>query len=171
MRVHLSWVGVLACLIVLAGCGKRASESAAEKVIEAAIEKNAKGKAKVDLSKNKIEIKTDEGEFKMSSGGDVQIPAGFPKDVPLYKGAKATVAMTQPKGFMLNLQTQDAVDKVAAAYASMMTGEGWEQEMSMDMGANKMLHYKKDKRIAHITIAGSDTKNETTISIVTATEN
>jgi hypothetical protein len=161
MNINSPCITAIVCAVALTACGKRHDE----KAIEKAIEQSSGGKASVDISKGKFEIKTAEGEFKMSSGEGVQIPADFPKDVYVHEGAKATAAMTLPKGHMLTLETADAVAKVAGAYQSKMEAQGWKQEMAMDNGGTKMFVYKKDKLTAQVTIAGEGDGGKTTISV------
>jgi hypothetical protein len=50
------------------------------------------------------------------------------------------------------LQTKDDSSKVSEAYLDEMRAKGWSKEMSMDMGGRKMLVFKKDERMAHVTI-------------------
>ncbi|MHB8111639.1 MAG: hypothetical protein ACYDHW_16575, partial [Syntrophorhabdaceae bacterium] len=69
---------VLAIPFVFIGCGK----SSEEKAIEKFVEKKSGGKVKYDSSEGKITVK--EGNTTVTSGGNVQIPAAFPKDVPIY---------------------------------------------------------------------------------------
>lgn len=57
-------VVVMALFLLITGCGKVA-EKASEKAAEKAIEDASGGKADVDLSDNKMEVKTDEGSVKV----------------------------------------------------------------------------------------------------------
>ena len=69
------------------------------------------------------------------------IPAGFPKDIYVYDGAKVLTSMTMPQGHMLTLETADPASRVADAYQSAMAAAGWKQEMAMDSGTGKMFSY------------------------------
>lgn len=166
MRLHSPILITLVCLIALTGCGKRSEERS----IEEALEKSSGGKAKVDLSKNKFEIKTAEGKFKMSSGEGVEIPAGFPKDVYVYAEAKTISSMALPKGNMLVLESKDPAAKVVKAYESKMSDHGWKKEMEMDSGGTSMFVFKKDKLSAQVTIASDSDNGKTTISVLANAE-
>ena len=85
---------VCAAALTGAGCGKKISE----KIMEKAIEANQGGKAKVDISNGAMTIKTKDGEFVAGQGAAVKLPADFPADVFLYKGAKPVVTMKTADG-------------------------------------------------------------------------
>ncbi len=143
---------ILAAIILIFGCGEKGGEKVAEKVMEKAIESNTGGKATVDMEENSLRIQTDEGEMTMTAGDSAKLPADFPKDIFLYKGADLNTAVELPTGFNLMLQTKDDSTKVSEAYLDEMRAMGWSKEMSMDMGGRKMLVFKKDERMAHVTI-------------------
>jgi hypothetical protein len=156
----------LTCLVALSGCGKSPQEKAIEKSIEA----STGSPASVKMSENGIEIKTSKGEIKAASGGDVEIPAGFPKDIYVYKGAKVLSSMTMPGGQMLTLETADPLARVAEAYQKEMTGAGWKQEMAMDNGDSRMYSYAMDKQRAQVTLNADSDNAHTTITLMAGSE-
>ena len=154
---------VLTCLVALSGCGK----SPQEKAIEKSIEENTGSPASVKMSDDGVSIRTSKGE--LATGSAAQIPAGFPKDIYVYKGAKVLSSMTMPGGQMLTLETADPLARVAEAYQKEMTAAGWKQVMAMDNGDSRMLSYARDKLSAQVTIsAGSDA--QTTITVMAGSE-
>jgi hypothetical protein len=165
VMIKTVWVVGMAALVMTMGC-RRAGESLAEKIAEKAIERQSGGKAKVDLdaSKQTVTIKTKEGEFVAASGEGVKIPADFPKDVPVYKDAKILMAVSNPEGVVLSLESKDGIETIAEKYAAEMKALGWEQQAAMDMGAQKMLAYNKEKRNSTITITKADKGSQITIS-------
>jgi hypothetical protein len=133
----------LALALVLAACGK-ASETVAEKAIEAQLQKDGQ-KAQVDLSGSTAKVTISD-----ASGQTSRIEVGGAKvteaeiGLPFYPGASlvenASSKVSSPEGTMATVQlnSRDAPDKVAAFYreqlrsraqgkatfADMSTGEG-----------------------------------------------
>jgi len=154
----------LLCLILmLAGCGK----SPEEKAIEKAVEKSTGADAEVDLSNKgmKISGKTEEGAFSLSTGEGTEIPKDFPADVLIYRPSKVGSAMNMPEGQSIALTTSDDSTKVAETYKREMTAKGWSEQASMNMGAQSMLVYEKEERVAHITIAPMDGETQITVMV------
>ena len=155
------------CLILLvAGCGGSADEEAVERKIEAA----TGGEAEVDLSEGSVEItgESEEGEYSMTAGEAAEIPDDFPGDVFVYKPSTVVMSMMVPEGHSLTLTTEDDQAKVMDTYKSEMEKHGWSQEGSMDMGGHKMLVYKKDDRVANVSLMKADDKTQ--IHLVVGTD-
>jgi hypothetical protein len=152
-------------IMVMFGCGEKVEEKAAEKIIEKVIESNMDGNAEVDIKENSFRIQTEEGEMKMTSGDSVKLPADFPEDVFLYKGAKLNAAMELPEGFNLMFQTKDDPSKVSETYLEEMEKKKWAKEMSMDMGEQKMMMFKKGERMVNLSIAPHEEMTQITLSV------
>lgn len=166
LKTYLIYL-IIATLAVLLACGKSSEEKAMEKAIEKTIERESGGKVKADVSRDKIEIKGEQGSISIASGGGVEIPEGFPADVHLYKGARVTMSARQEDGFVLALETSDDLKKVGDVYKSEMTSRGWTEKMVMNLPEGTMLQYSKDNRHAAINI----TRNKNTqINIITGQE-
>ena len=117
MKLALS----LLCVVALAACGK-ASETAAEKMIESQISKDGT-QAKVDMSGGGMKITTTDASGKVS-----QMEMGTAKvteadiGLPFYPGTQpkegAMTKISSPEGSMVTviLHTTDAPDKVAGFY-------------------------------------------------------
>jgi hypothetical protein len=153
-------VAVLCCAVALSGCAKKAGE----KKIEKAIEKQTGGKADVDLSEQSLKVKTDNGEMRMTAGKSAKVPDKFPKDVLVYKKASIEAAVEVPQGFNLVMSTGDDKTKVIETYKKEMAAGGWTQKGSMDMGAQMMLMFEKDKRAAHIMVMTEEGKTRITVT-------
>ena len=160
------WILMVAVLatgaLMLSGCGK-AKEKAAAKAMELSLRHAGANDASVDISGQKMTIKTEKGEVVFSGGDSASIPADFPKDVYVDKGAKILMAMKNPEGFVINLETGAAVPEVAEAYDAGMKAQGWAPDASMDMGETRSLTYKKDAR--QITIVISNSGKATSVMI------
>ena len=156
---------IFTAIMVVFGCGEKSEEKAVEKVMEKAIESNMGGNAEVDIEKNSLRIQTDEGEMTMTAGDSVKMPADFPKDVFVYKGADLNAAMVHTEGFNLMFQTKDDASKVSEVYLTEMEAKGWSKEMTMDMGGQKMMVFKKDERMANVSIATDDEMTQITLTV------
>jgi len=145
----------------LAGCG----EKIAEKAVEKAIEKEIGGEATVNIGEESLTVKGEDGTMTLTSGKAARVPENFPADVHVYDGATVLNALASNEGFHLTLQSQDSPEKIVAAYKEKMTGQNWTQEMSMDMGVQKMLSFKKDSRSASVIVAADGEKTRVTIGV------
>ncbi len=175
---EMRWI-LLGCLLVLmamslscSSCVEKATEKAAEKALEKAIEKDSGEKVDLDLSKSeegKFSVKSEDGEFNLQIGEDVKIPEDFPKDIPVYKGAKALGSMGMPGGgTMLTLKTEDAVDKVSGYYKKAMVDEGWKITSNISMGPAVMMGCEKDGRSAMVNIGTDEQEGGTVLSLMIA---
>lgn len=159
---------VLGVCLISVGCGKRASEKFAEKMIESQMARDGV-KGHVDLSGNKVTVETKEGKMSYAGGAGTQVPDTFPKDVLVYAGATVMASVSVPNGNNLTLTTKDSLEQVVAAYKSKMPGEGWQEEMNMNQAGSAMLSYKKDKRTTAVVISRSG--DTTQISLTAAQSN
>ena len=153
------WLSLLIAMALLSGaCGKKSQEE----IIEKAVEKNSGGKAHVDLSKQKMTIETKEGgKVEIASGGEgLKVPADFPKDIYIYRGAKVEGSIKTGDAIQLTLQTVDADAKVADEYKRQMKQTGWTEKTTAQMGGMTMLQYAKDQRslMVHLSRDGKITR-------------
>jgi hypothetical protein len=198
MRLNYSTVRIGLLIVALglpfAGCGK-AKESVAQKAVEKAMETAAsKDGTKVELDKNKMTVttkdggsttltasekgdaltmKTADGTVTMTSGDNAKVPDDFPKDIPLYPGAKPNSASSssKDKAFTLQFTTKDPVDKVGEHFKKEIIAQGWTEGMVMSTPgeqATMMLNYTKGDRSLMVTVA-KDADN-TSILLTTASK-
>jgi hypothetical protein len=152
-------------IVLLTGCGERAEE----KAMENKIEKATGAKADVDLSKKGMKItgETDRGKYTVITGEETEIPKDFPDDVFIYRPSKAVMAMKIPEGYSITLTTSDNRSKVVSAYRQEMNAKGWSEETSMIMGPQSVLVYKKNDRVANISIITSDQELQINVAVIT----
>ena len=155
---------VAAAALVMVGCGKKASESIAEKMIEHAMAKDGV-KGKVNISDGKMSVETKDGTSTFSAGGDAKVPDTFPKDVPVYAGTKVLMSINVPNGANLILESGDSVEKIVAFYKSKMTGAGWKEEMSMNQPNTTILAYKKEPRTVQLAVTQAGTTSQITLTV------
>mgnify|MGYP001435626532 CR=1 FL=1 len=157
---------LMSATLVLSGC-KKASEKLTDKLIEKSLKSSGAGDAKVDVANGKVSIKTDKGQMEMSTGESVALPADFPKDIYVIKGAKIQTAMKTPEGHMLQLSVERAKEKIAESYVSEMKAQGWTSDASMDMGETSTRLFKKDNRQVAVMISQKDSGAELVITSTT----
>lgn len=166
MKHTVIWLAAIC--FVFTGCGKKANEKLAEKMIEAAAKRDGI-KADVNIADDTFTIKTDDGTSTFSAGKNAKVPADFPKDVYVYEGAEVVSSVSGPDGFSLMFQTKDAQAKVANTMKSKFASQGWTEEMTMNQGGVVMLGYKKDERSVIVNVTGDS--DMTQISLTVALNN
>jgi hypothetical protein len=176
----LSAVALTALLAVLGGCGKatetakeKAGQKLAEKMIESAAQKDG-STAKVDLSGGSAKVTTTDANGKtvqMEMGGAKVTEADL--GLPIYPGAtpiegKAT-KMNSSDGNMatLELQTNDAPEKVAAFYRERLKAKAEGNQM-MDMNSGDgnislMLNDSVKKESFQVSLRKRDAGTEVTM--------
>ena len=160
MKRRLALLGV----VVLAACGK-ASEKAAEKMIESSISKDGT-QAKVNLSEEGMKVTTTD-----ASGKTTQMEMGNAKisesdlGLPFYPGAKPTEgsSMRIVNGASISLQqglhSDDAPDKVAAFYRDKLKAmaDGKQlMDVSSNDGASLSLVDDKTKSMLQVHVSKAD---------------
>ncbi len=152
---------MFAAMMVVFGCG----EKAGEEIMEKALESETGGNAEIDIEENSFRLKTEEGEMTMTAGEAVKLPADFPKDIFLYRGADLNMAMELPQATNLMFETKDSVSEVSQAYLDEMRKKGWAKEMSMDMGERQMMVFTKDDRTANVSVASDEEMTQIALTV------
>jgi hypothetical protein len=167
-------------LVMLSGCGKAtetATEKAGQKVVEKMIESAAQkdgGTAKVDLSGGSAKVTTTDVNGKvvqMEMGGAKVTEADL--GLPIYPGATPiegkSTKMNSSEGNMatLELQTNDAPEKVAAFYRERLKAKAEGNQM-MDMNSGDgnislMLNDSVKKESFQINLRKRDAGTEVTM--------
>lgn len=146
--------------VVFVACNKSPEKKALEKYVE----KGNGGTVKMDASQGKIQIQDKEGKTTITTGGAVEIPADFPKDILIYPNAKVLSSATAGDMFNLLLESQETIEKIASTYKEKMKAEGWKQTATFTMGSNVTMAYEKDKRNATVAVGHSE-KGKTGIQL------
>lgn len=129
------------------------------------------GQVKVKEKSGEVtyEATTKEGKFTMTAGDKgVALPASFPKDVPVLKGATVKVAMTQGKQMVVHLHVTSAAADAAKFYNDELKGQGWEIETTMNMGDTSMVSAKKAGRQCNV--VASKESDGTLVQVVVSQE-
>lgn len=114
-------------------------------------------KFQMKVSEGQMTMTTEEGTstIQATSGSDAQIPADWPKDVPVYAGAKVlgTAVMAQMGMYTLDLETSAGMADVAAYYKKELPAKGWAEQQSFTQGGEATtLMYTKDGQMLHVSV-------------------
>jgi hypothetical protein len=143
---------VAASVLALAACGK-ASETAAEKVIEAQMAKDG-SKAKVDLSGGGVKMSSTDasGKTTQMEMGNAKISESdiglsfYPGTQPAVGGA-TRVSTSDATMYTVVLHSDDAPDKVAAYYRDKLKGQAEGKQYTETSGdGSHMLMLADDKQ-------------------------
>jgi hypothetical protein len=83
----------------------------------------------------------------------VDLPADFPKDVPVIKGATVKVAMSQGNRMVVHLYTSSSVPEAAKFYNEALKGQGWQIESSTIASDMSTLWARKGRSLCGVTVS------------------
>lgn len=162
--------GFISISLLLSGCSLNPTASlqqkASETIAQKAIESQTGGKVQIDNNGQKITVKGENGETVI--GGD-DIPANFPKDVPLYPNAKPSTSWSSTaqnnQGVMVSLETSDLKSKVTDFYDKELPKNGWVVDSTTKTNDGAMYVIKKNNRDGWVTVS-ADSNGKTTIGLI-----
>lgn len=167
--------GCLVLLVVLGVLLSVAGGWLAKKVglsfLQSAIEKNTGVKTSLsDIEKGKLSF-TDEKTGSKVDIGSGKIPDSFPKDFPIYPGAKVTSVLSgsekgKNNGFWVTLSTADSLDKVETYYKTNLTKNGWSETSSYSTGDTTTQTVTKGDLSGSVAITRASDAKETDIMII-----
>lgn len=165
LRMMFLLLAAVALLLPATGC-QIIAEKAAEKVAEEAIEGSTGNQ--VDIEGDKVNIQGEDGST-ASVGEGAEVPADFPKDVPVYEGT-VLGAFSNDDSWTLQIETADDPQKVIAFYVKELDKEDWVKESQADMGDGGMYSAKKGETRTVTIVAGQssgedDEKTSVSISV------
>jgi hypothetical protein len=113
-----------------------------------------------------VTYKGDEGEFSYNQGGE--LPEDFPKDFPIYPGAKLTSSWTaqgeETRGVSIVWETQDSPEEVSDYFKNQLELSGWKITSSFSQGGSVNYSFEKDNVSGFIGIARAE-EGKTTLSL------
>lgn len=83
----------------------------------------------------------------------VGLPADFPKDVPILKGATLKVAMSQGERMVVHLYTTASIADAAKYYNAELKDRGWNIENTSHSGEMFIVSAKKGKTLCGVTVS------------------
>jgi len=157
---------VAAGALALVACGK-ATETAAEKVIESQIAKDG-GNAKVDLSTGGIKMtttdasgKTTQLEMGTAKVSETDIGLSFYPGTQPREGEATKVSSSDGTMFTVMLHSEDAPDKVAGFYRDKLKVQAEGKQLTETSGDGShmlMLSDDKNKQVTQVMIAKGEVK-------------
>jgi hypothetical protein len=130
---------------------------------------------KVDNKGNTVSF-TDSKTGESVNFGEQKMPENFPKDFPLYPGAKFTGSLTgnnkkaDTQGFWIIMSTPDALTKVKAFYTANLDKSGWVIDNTMNLNEMTTWTVKKATLGGGVTVTRGANDKETTITITLGTD-
>ncbi len=145
----------------------------AKKAIEGVIE----SKTGIDVSgveEGKMTFTDEKTGAKVDIGSN-KVPDTFPKDFPLYPGAKVTSSLSgnqqgKNNGFWLTMSTSDSVDKVSDYYKSKFASGGWTVEGTFTASGTTTQTVSKATWNGSLAISSESDSKETQIVIILGQE-
>jgi len=147
------------------GCASIARK-ATEKAIENRIEKESGGKARVNVEKGSVEVETEEGKTRVEAGEGARLPENFPKDVPVYEGAKVASAITQDEGGSVSFTVSAGFRDVSDFYRSALQKAGYKVEATMDLGETAQFVATSADGKRQVSIQAAKDKDGTSLVII-----
>jgi hypothetical protein len=101
-----------------------------------------------------------DGQKVVMDVGNGKLPADYPKDVPVYDGAKVILSQSasEKNTHNLVLESNDPPEKIAEFYKKGLESNGWKIESTMNMGEMSMFTATKDKRQAVVQVVNAGEK-------------
>jgi hypothetical protein len=105
-----------------------------------------------------------DGQKVVMDVGGGKVPGDYPKDVPVYDGAKVIMSqsVSEKNARNLVLESNDAAEKIAEFYKKGLESNGWKVEGTVNMGEMNMFTATKDKRQAVVQIVNAGEKRTIT---------
>lgn len=123
-----------------------------------------------DIEKGKLSFTDPKTGSKVDIGSG-KIPDTFPKDFPIYSGAKVTSVMSgsekgKNNGFWITLSTPDTLERVSEFYTSKLTANGWETVATYSAGDTNTQSVKKGLYSGSVAMTRASSAKETEIMII-----
>ena len=106
-----------------------------------------------------VSVQSEDGGYKVEQNGATQtagtkaeLPAGFPKDVPIYPAAQVIFSQSVAGTFTVSWGVADEPAKVTAFYQQELPRQGWPIASSLPEGDKMMLYAMKGGRSVTVAI-------------------
>lgn len=149
---NLHRVVFIAWLLAGVGCSKNATYQSGDKDVKV----SQKG------DQVTLDIKGKDGEkvHIAASEKGVELPPGFPKDLPIYPKAVVQIANSSgPNDFMVGTMLAATPNDALIFYQKELPPQGWKIENNMKAGEGYILHISKEARSGMMLISPQDAKN------------
>jgi hypothetical protein len=104
-------------------------------------------------------------KFEASIGDEVDIPAAFPEDVPIFPGSTPMASMSSAdEGMIVTFKSGDEQQAIFDFYKDSLAEAGWEVLDDPMFGSKLSFDATKDSRKVSIIVAG--TKGDSRVSVI-----
>ena len=149
---RLLLTAALMCMLV-AACGGSQSEQAREDAIEdLAAQYGVDADVELDEDGNVEQLTIDRsvGGMQAQLGQNLDLPADFPADVPIYPGLSIHSVSAVPQGHMVQGTTEDDRQAVVDFLRERLLADGWTEAESNEVGPMLQMRFEKGSRITGI---------------------
>jgi len=148
---YLLSISLAGLTLIAAGCKKTATYSTRDGSVT--VEQKGNDASSMTFSSK------DGKSVTMNVGGD-KIPDDYPKDLPVYPGAKVMVtqSLSEKNARTLMLESTDPADKIAEFYKKGLESNGWKIENTMTSGEMNIFTAAKENRQAVLQIMNGGDK-------------
>ena len=143
-----------AALLLAMGCGKKDT-------LTSTTSEGDKVKVTTKGDKSRLEITSKSGEktvLNVGAGG-VELPAGFPKDLPLFPKHAVQASHQNGQDIIVHVVAQAPWTEVAKYYETELKSQGWDIEQNTTMGEGAMISTAKGKVKCMLMFAKADDKS------------
>jgi len=147
---------VAACAVVsLAGCGSR--------TVAPGVTASEDGE--------KVTLNTPGGKTEFTTGStNVELPDGFPDDMPLYPRAIVKVASETAGMTLVSLETSDSMKQVWDYYNKEFDDKKWQTAGTWNTSEGGQISVEKDNQVCSVTIATVKKSGRTTVTIMVGSQ-
>ncbi len=169
IKIAIGCVGILVVIGILIGvAGQVIFSKIGFNFMKKGIEQ--KTGISMDTEGKSMTIKDDKTGAEINIGTEGKIPADFPKDFPLYPGAKVEGNISGAenkagKGFWVILSTTDDAAKVTAFYETNLAKNGWAIGSTMNIGSSATWEISKGNMGGGLIVGEGEEKKGTSIVI------
>ncbi len=162
-------VGCLVLIVLISIGSAVVGKFFAKKIVQGVIE-NKTGIDVSDVEQGKVTFTDTKTGAKVDIGSG-KVPDTFPKDFPLYPGAKVVSAMSgnesgSNSGFWLTMTTTDSLDKVEAFYKTQFATGGWTVSSTFTTEGTTSETVEKGQWSGSLAISEDSSTKETQIVII-----
>ncbi len=154
---------VLAVALLTTGCSSFWQQKTVENVTEQALEEVSNEDIDVSTTDESTTITTEDGST--TSYGEVELPANFPADIPVYPNAKITFTHKSgdsQENATLSLESDGEIGEIDKWYTDEIANQGWTLDTNTSINEDDDTYYaylaSKGDRQLTISITPQDDK-------------
>lgn len=168
MTIKTELLAAVGAVLLLTSCGGGDSNDSREQQMEAMAKKHGVD-ADVSLDeKGEVKSVTINTANGTQVGKNLQLPDGFPADVPMAPDWDIMSVSPTPGGFMVQAMTDASANEVLAAARTQLTAQGWtETGLQQSSPVMTQVGFAKEDRMTNLNLM--DAGDMRTVQLVTMT--